>query len=332
MSEIRIGTGGTRPAFVQAEQTYALRTQVVFVGKAGQVEADDYAGDLDDGPLGTRATETDAALGLGYTRTFTVGRATETSTGLAVSPFRKFPVGQAEETSAVIAMTVIGGDQTVEIGQVSESDNALSVRPVSIVAVGQASSSSSASPITALQITYRSIGQASESDLARALTQFVAASTITLGRAVQTELARGIGGGAQAAPGEHAQVIRWRFTDEEAEESAILILNPNKMSTPTFTREVTYGWTPARGFAGVDRSQGQPTSWTFEGAILTKAHYDQLLEWSQRGVVLRVDDHLGRSFGIIIEKYDPIERYPTATRPWRADYTMTCLLLEVIEA
>lgn len=124
--------------------------------------------------------------------------------------------------------------------------------------------------------------------------------------------------------------VRWTFTDTETSEVASLILNPNKMSTPTFAREPQFGWTPGAGFAGLDRGQATPTSWTFEGVILTKAHYDRLLEWAERGVVLRVDDHLGRAFGIIIEKYDPIERLPTALRAWRADYTMTCLLLEVL--
>lgn len=127
------------------------------------------------------------------------------------------------------------------------------------------------------------------------------------------------------------EVIRWTFTDTVTDEVASLILNPNKMSTPTFAREVQFGWTSGFGMAGVDRMQATPTSWTFEGVILSKVHYDRLLEWAKRGVILRVDDHLGRAFGIIIEKYDPIERLPTARREWRADYTMTCLLLEVIE-
>lgn len=125
-----------------------------------------------------------------------------------------------------------------------------------------------------------------------------------------------------------AYTIRWKLTDTETSDEVIVPINPNKMSTPTRTRDVQYFATGFGGMAGIDRGQATPTSWTWEGVILTKAHYDLLLEWTQRGVYLRVDDHLGRTFGIIIEKFDPVERLPTVTKPWRADYTMTCLLLE----
>jgi hypothetical protein len=172
------------------------------------------------------------------------------------------------------------------------------------------------------------LGLASEElDAAQPVTIAAAGSTIAVGLAAEADSAQAVGGGAD---GLATEVIRWTFTDTETDEVASLILNPNKMSTPTFAREVQYAWTPAVGMAGIDRSQATPTSWTFEGVILTQGHYNRLLEWAQRGVVLRVDDHLGRAFGIIIEKYDPIERLPTANRPWRADYTMTCLLLEVL--
>ncbi len=123
--------------------------------------------------------------------------------------------------------------------------------------------------------------------------------------------------------------IRWKLTDTAANETVTLPLNPNEMSTPTFLREVQYFMGGGRA-AGLDRGPSQPTSWTWSGVILTKAHYDLLLAWAQRGVYLRVEDHLGRMFGIIIESYEPIERLPTPAKPWRATYTMTCLLLEVL--
>lgn len=121
--------------------------------------------------------------------------------------------------------------------------------------------------------------------------------------------------------------IRWKLTDLDTDEFVILPLNPNEMSTPTQGREITYGWTPGGRMAGIDRGASVPTSWTWSGVILTQEHYDLLLEWSQRGSMLRVDDHLGRSFGIIIEKYEPIEKQRTQNREWHSHYTITCLLV-----
>lgn len=127
-------------------------------------------------------------------------------------------------------------------------------------------------------------------------------------------------------------VVRWRFRDLKTSEEIILPLNPNQMSTPTVARELAWAWGSAT--YGVSRMRGFQTpasvaaTWTFGGVILTKSHYDLLLAWSRRLSILRIQDHVGRRFRVVISKFDPVERLPTATKPWRADYTMSCLLLE----
>ena len=80
---------------------------------------------------------------------------------------------------------------------------------------------------------------------------------------------------------------------------------------------------------GMDKAIG-PVEWTFGGVLLTKDHYDSLLEWTKKLTVVRITDHLLRTFEVIITRFDPVERLPTATRAWRADYTMTCLLLKEV--
>jgi len=129
--------------------------------------------------------------------------------------------------------------------------------------------------------------------------------------------------------------VRWRFYDLGTDEEVILPLNPNSMTTPTTARTIEWGWgSQGRDGSGVKRLRGistpvdQAGTWQFGGVILTKAHYDLLLAWAGRLALLRVQDHLGRRFKVVIQKFDPVERLPTATKPWRADYQMTCLLLE----
>jgi hypothetical protein len=125
-------------------------------------------------------------------------------------------------------------------------------------------------------------------------------------------------------------VVRWKFTDLATSDTVLLPLNPNQMSTPTTPRDMSWGWGAKVGLQrmrGMEQTVDQAPQWTFGGVILSKDHYDLLLAWSGRLSVLRVDDHLGRAFKVMITSYAPIERLPTATKPWRADYTMTCFFL-----
>lgn len=124
-------------------------------------------------------------------------------------------------------------------------------------------------------------------------------------------------------------VIRWRITEPVSTDAAIVQINPNKMDAPTTARTMTFAWGEKWGLdimRGIDRPT-PPRSWTFGGVLLTEAHYNLLLTWTKRLQVVHITDHLGRTFKVVIQKFDPVERLPTATKPWRADYTMTCLLL-----
>jgi hypothetical protein len=129
-------------------------------------------------------------------------------------------------------------------------------------------------------------------------------------------------------------VARWVLAEPATGQTVTLPINPNQMSTPTTPRPVQY----ASGHRAADVEQmrafasapSNPTRWTFHGVISTKEHYDLLLTWAQKSSVLHVTDHLQRTFEIIIARYDPVERLPTATKSWRADYTMECLLLGVV--
>lgn len=130
-------------------------------------------------------------------------------------------------------------------------------------------------------------------------------------------------------------VVRWTFFDTVTSETATVMLNPNAMSSTSQPRNMEFSMPAPGGWAGtqlrgIDLISQQPHSWTFEGVILAKAHYDMLVDWSSRLHVLQITDHLGRTFETIIQKFDPVERLPTKTKPWRADYTMTCLLLAEI--
>lgn len=128
-------------------------------------------------------------------------------------------------------------------------------------------------------------------------------------------------------------VVRWVFVDTVTSESVALPLNPNAMTSPSFSRNLSWAWGSKWGtdrMRGIDAPPSSAPEWTFSGVILTKSHYDLLLAWAGRLNILTVTDHLGRTFRVLISKFDPVERLPTPLRSWRADYTMTCQLLEEI--
>lgn len=128
-------------------------------------------------------------------------------------------------------------------------------------------------------------------------------------------------------------VVRWRFLDIATSEEILLPLNPNTMSTPTETRNLSFAWGVKVGVERMRAFQAPPDSpaqWTFGGVILEQSHYDLLVSWSGRLSILRIQDHIGRQFKVMIQKFDPVERRATPSRPWKADYTMTCLFLERI--
>lgn len=127
-------------------------------------------------------------------------------------------------------------------------------------------------------------------------------------------------------------ITRWLFDDLDGNQ-ALVPVNPNQMSSPTIARNLSFAFGSMWGINRIrmkDSAPQRPTEWTFEGVLFTPEHYDLLLEWAGKLMLLRVTDHLGRTFEMVIQKFDPIERLPTATKSWRADYTMTCLLLKEV--
>lgn len=129
-------------------------------------------------------------------------------------------------------------------------------------------------------------------------------------------------------------VVRWTFTDTTTDEKVVLPINPNEASPPSSARTFQWAWGSRQGLnrvRGISRPT-PPTEWTFGGVIRTKEHYDLLLEWSKRDSIVHVTDHLERTFEIMIKGFEPTERLPTGSTPWRATYTMTCLLLKEVTA
>lgn len=105
-------------------------------------------------------------------------------------------------------------------------------------------------------------------------------------------------------------------------------INPDSMTSPHPTKNLTFAKGIRRGHSRsrTFMTPPPPVEWTWEGPIRTQAHHDALEEWATKGEV-HVTDHLGRSWAVVMQSFDPIDRRPTPQTPWRMRYSMTALIL-----
>lgn len=124
-------------------------------------------------------------------------------------------------------------------------------------------------------------------------------------------------------------VVRWTFVDPETSETWTVPVNPNHMSSVESTRNIktAYG---SRRLQNRIRTIVRPpsiTEMTFGGVIYTEDHYETLVSWSKKTGPIRITDHLGRTFEVIMKAFDPKDRRPKPGREWRLTYEMHALVL-----
>lgn len=124
-------------------------------------------------------------------------------------------------------------------------------------------------------------------------------------------------------------VLRWVLYDPATSESYTFRINPDEATSPRPARELSFG-VSLDGRAPGFESSAPPQDWEFGGVIRTQEQHDELLYWSRKKGKLRVTDHLGQTFEIMIRAYRPTERRKTALVPWRLRYTMQTICLRRI--
>lgn len=127
-------------------------------------------------------------------------------------------------------------------------------------------------------------------------------------------------------------VVRWKFKDLSTNEEETLPVNPSSATSPFPGKVIASAKGPGFGGGGINRprlfqSPSPPAEWSFGGLIRSQADRDQLLRWSKKSSTVSVSDHLGRTFEVIIQRLEVVERQPTPTRPWRMTYTLNVLAL-----
>lgn len=123
--------------------------------------------------------------------------------------------------------------------------------------------------------------------------------------------------------------VRWQFEDMLTSEVYTVELNPKEADTFRFAKSFEFS------LEGGDRVRSmrqprQPISWNFGGVVRSETHHDALISWQKRPGKVRVTDHLGRTFEVMMQGLDLQDRRPAGNDTWRFRYTFSCLILRRI--
>jgi hypothetical protein len=123
-------------------------------------------------------------------------------------------------------------------------------------------------------------------------------------------------------------VVRWVFYDPATAESYTFAINPTSGGSPSYEKTFQYQNTAAPdGKVLVFEGRQAVKKLSFEGKILEQTHYDAFVTWFNKANQIRVTDDLGRTFYIIIEKFDP-KRERAVHSPWKHSYTVDASIVD----
>lgn len=130
-------------------------------------------------------------------------------------------------------------------------------------------------------------------------------------------------------------ITRWLFHDPATGESWTVPINPNEMTDPMArTRNFQFGVAsrssnlPAPAVIRGIENASEPVEWSFGGVIQTQDHHERLESWSRRPGEITITDHFARTWTVLMKTFEPTERRPTLSKPWRFTYTMRALVLD----
>jgi hypothetical protein len=118
----------------------------------------------------------------------------------------------------------------------------------------------------------------------------------------------------------------WIWEDATDGTTQIMPINPNENASPKYQKNLAKKTTTS-GRVIIQEGAATPSQFDFSGALLTKEHYDFILNiWRKRHLV-RLTDDLGRKFTIYLESFQP-QRKLSKTYPWRHTYQATSVIVD----
>lgn len=123
-------------------------------------------------------------------------------------------------------------------------------------------------------------------------------------------------------------VVRWLFEDPVTLDSWQFEINPNEGGSPAYSKNIVYSATCAPdGKVVVFEGRDEPKKLEFSGVLLTQEHFEAFAEWYEKRYQVNVTDDLGRTFSVIIDRFDPT-RQRALHYPWKHTYRVSATIVD----
>jgi hypothetical protein len=118
------------------------------------------------------------------------------------------------------------------------------------------------------------------------------------------------------------------FSDVNAVDTYVLPTNPSRMRR-SFGNIVIDSEPTTVSNGKVISWEGAPVPprWSFEGSVLTKDAYRQIVRWGQTSQRFYITDHLGHRYLVKVITFDA-QRVRDMNRPWNHTYSMEVAVLQ----
>lgn len=121
----------------------------------------------------------------------------------------------------------------------------------------------------------------------------------------------------------------WTFLDLVTDVEYVMERNPNTMSSPLLPKSINPYINTNAKIGHAIQGKAPASEFTFGGNCRTEAFFNALVYWSENTNPVRITDHLGRSWDVVMTGIDVKEKKYSAHSQWRFSYEMKCLVLAV---
>lgn len=125
--------------------------------------------------------------------------------------------------------------------------------------------------------------------------------------------------------------LRWQLIDPSSGEVHVFEMNPNAMTSPFASRNLTAQATTASKPIVFEGSV-VPHEWSFEGLIQHASEYATFLKWfSEKRHQVVISDHFGRRITCLLKQFDPTPKRRIG-KYWAHTYRCTVLVTAEVGA
>jgi hypothetical protein len=123
-------------------------------------------------------------------------------------------------------------------------------------------------------------------------------------------------------------VVQWNFLDPVDNSTTTFDVNPKEGGSLSLQKNITAQSTVAAGGGIILFEGNEPVQEiTFSGTIRTQTQFDDLVAMFDKRHQIQLTDDLGRTFMILITKFDP-KRVRAVATPWKHTYTVTATIVD----